>query len=81
MGPEVDAWRAALVDALRGLTVDAVAFTHFMAINAVVAEADGTVDVFSFPPAHASVTEVELDAATGSLTVVSRGSESPPDLR
>jgi broad specificity phosphatase PhoE len=81
MGPDVDEWRAGLLDRLRGIDVDAVVVTHFVAINAVVTEADGTPDVTAFLPAHTSVTVVDVDAGTGALTVVSRGSEAPPDLR
>lgn len=80
LGPDVDRWRAALLAAVRATEVDTVAFTHFVAINAVVAAATADDAVTVFLPANASVTELEVDAATATVRVVSLGSEAPPEV-
>ena len=61
------------------MRADTVVFTHFVAINTVVGAATGTDRVISFSPAHASVTEVEVEPDT--LTVVSLGAATTPDGR
>jgi broad specificity phosphatase PhoE len=78
---EVNGWRTTMVDAVAALTADTVVFTHFVAINALVsfATADGAVTVFL--PGHASVTELEVDPATGSITVVRLGAEANTEIR
>lgn len=80
LGPEVDRWRAGLLAAVRATEADTVAFTHFVAINAVVAAATADDAVTVFLPANASVTELEVDAASGTVRVVSLGSEAPPEV-
>jgi broad specificity phosphatase PhoE len=77
-------WRSRLLDAVLALREDAVAFTHYVAINTVVGAADGDDRVTVFAPAHASVTELEVVA--GRIVVVSRGRETAagpasPDVR
>jgi len=74
----VAAWRAELVAAARAITADTVAFTHFVAINALVSAAQGTDEVTAFLPANASVTTIEV--ADGSLEVVDLGEEAPPEV-
>lgn len=72
--PEVTEWRVGVLDALRSLHGDAVVFTHFMAINAVVGAAEGAADVVVLRPGNASVTVVDVDGP--SLEVVERGAQA-----
>jgi broad specificity phosphatase PhoE len=53
------AWRRALLDALTAIRQDCVIFTHYIAINAAAAAAQGDDRVVCFRPDHASVTVVE----------------------
>lgn len=83
LGPEVDAWRAALLGAVArvgALGVDTVVFTHFVAINAVVAAATADDAVTVFLPANASVTVLDVPPAGGSPRVVALGSEATPEV-
>lgn len=79
LGPEVDGWRAGIVDACCAAASDLVVFTHFVAINAVVAAAEADDAVTVFLPANASVTVVDVEA-DGRLRVVVRGAEGPPEV-
>jgi broad specificity phosphatase PhoE len=81
LGPGVDAWREALLAAVRSIEVDTVAFTHFVAINAVVAAATADDAVTCFLPAHASITELWVEPDDGTVRVVQLGSEAAPDVR
>ncbi len=81
LGATVDGWRARLVEAVHGVADDAVVFTHFVAINAVVAAAEDRPEVMVFAPANGSVTVVDLDPQDRSLTVVRRGGEAAPEVR
>ena len=76
----VDRWREGVLAAVRSIEVDAVVVTHFVAVNAVVAEALGRHDVCTFLPGHASVTVVDV-GADGAIEVVSLGSEAAIDVR
>jgi broad specificity phosphatase PhoE len=83
LGAEVARWRQALVAATLGLGGDAVVFTHFVAINALVGWAEGSALVTTFAPANASVTVVRVEPVPGAaprLTVVRRGDEAPPQV-
>jgi broad specificity phosphatase PhoE len=80
LGPVIDDWRARLLDAVRGATEDAVVFTHFVAINAVVGAADERSEVVVFLPGYASITLVDVDGATGAITIVERGAEATPEV-
>lgn len=79
-GADVAAWRSALVGAALALDQDVVVFTHFVAINALVAAATDDPQVTVFLPANASVTELEVDAGPGQLRVVRRGDEARTDV-
>jgi broad specificity phosphatase PhoE len=57
--PDYGAWRSTLLAAVRAMSGDAVIFSHFIAINAVVGAAAGSEQVVVCRPAHASVTVVE----------------------
>src|SRR5512136_2492234 len=52
--PDYLAWRRALLDSLAHLPHDCVVFTHFIAINVVVAAAYSREDVVCFRPDYAS---------------------------
>jgi probable phosphoglycerate mutase len=75
-------WRGSLVDAALGLAADTVAFTHFVAINALVGWATGSPKVTTFLPANASVTELEVvrSDAGCQLHVVRLGQEATPEV-
>ncbi|MGN6693140.1 MAG: histidine phosphatase family protein [Aquihabitans sp.] len=80
LGPAIDQWRSQLLGAVRSIPHDVVVFSHFVAANAVVGAAEGRPEVVVFAPAYASVTVIDVDSATGSLTVVERGSEATPEV-
>lgn len=80
LGPVIDRWRTSLLDAVRASTEDAVVFTHFVAINAVVGAAQGRPEVVVFAPAYTSVTVVDVDPGAGSIALVARGSEATPEV-
>lgn len=80
LGPTIDGWRGRLLDAVQGATEDAVVFTHFVAVNAVVGAADGRPEVVVFAPAYTSVTVIDVDPATRSFVVTTRGSEATPEV-
>lgn len=80
LGPMVGSWLDRLLDATRAVSVDVVVFTHFVAINAVVAAAQGRPETVVFLPANASVTVIDVDARRGALTVVRLGEEATPEV-
>jgi broad specificity phosphatase PhoE len=57
--PDYTQWRRNLLAALTDLQHDSVIFSHFIAINVVVATARNVEDVVCFRPDHASVTVIE----------------------
>lgn len=75
--PALHAWRDAAVSAMLALERDAVVFTHFIAINAIVGAAVGSAETIVFRPGHASITALDLRA--GALRVVSLGAETASD--
>lgn len=74
-------WRSSLVDAALRVEADTVAFTHFVAINALAGWASGSPKVTSFVPANASVTELEVVVgdAGPQLRVLRSGEEAPTE--
>jgi broad specificity phosphatase PhoE len=72
--PDFDGWRATLLNSLRAMTGDAVIFSHFVAINAVVGAAQGNELMMSFRPDHASVTTIEVSA--GAISVLELGRQA-----
>lgn len=75
--PALHAWRDAAVSAMLALDRDAVVFTHFIAINAIVGAAVGSAETIVFRPGHASITA--LDLRDGGLRVISLGAETASD--
>jgi broad specificity phosphatase PhoE len=78
-GPELLSWRAHLLDALNNQAAATVMFTHFIAINVAVGEANGDRRVVCFLPDNASRTV--LDASDGRLTVVELGAQARTAVR
>jgi len=74
--PDYLTWRAALLDSLASLPNDSVIFTHFIAINAVVAAARRSDSVVCFRPDHASVTLVESTGSGFELIALGREAET-----
>jgi broad specificity phosphatase PhoE len=68
-------WRRGLLDLVTGLETDAVLFTHYVAINAVLGAALERDEVYLFRPANASVTVIGNDG--GRLRLIARGAENP----
>lgn len=80
LDPELRAWRARLLAAVRATETDTAVFSHFIAINAVVAAAIGADATIVCRPDYASVTEMEV--AAGALKLVRQGAEmSAGELR
>lgn len=74
--PDYAAWRSSLVDAVRVIAGDAVIYSHFIAINAIVGAAQQSEQVLCFRPGHASVTTIEVGG--GKITVRQLGQEAAP---
>ncbi len=71
--PELLQWRRKILDSLRQLPDQAVVFTHFMVMNAVLGEARGAPNLVCYQPDYCSVLALQVDDA---LAVVDTGSES-----
>ena len=78
-GPEVRTWRQGVLDTLTGQSTGAVAFSHFIAINAAVGAATGDPRVVCFLPDNGSRTVV--DVVDGRLRLVERGAEAETVVR
>ena len=72
--PDFLSWRDDLLAAVQRIPEDAVLFSHFIAINAIVGAARGMDDVVCFRPDHASVTVV--DTSSGAFRIVELGREA-----
>lgn len=72
--PDYSAWRAALLNGVRGMDGDAVVFSHFIAINVVIGAARNSEQVISYRPDHASITVVE--AGRDRLAIKALGREA-----
>jgi broad specificity phosphatase PhoE len=72
--PDFLTWRSDMLGAVLRIPEDAVIFSHFIAINAIVGAARGSDDVVCFRPDHASVTVVATDS--GALQVIELGREA-----
>lgn len=78
-GPGPQRWRQALIDFLAAQEVDAVIFSHFVAINVAVGAALGRDDVISFRPANASITVI--DASAKGIALIELGEEATTIVR
>jgi broad specificity phosphatase PhoE len=72
--PDYQQWRGAMLRRLRDLSEDSVIFTHYIAINVVVGAALDDERVVCFRPDHASITIVEIEAA--SLRLIELGQQA-----
>lgn len=70
--PDFLSWRADLLAAVKRIPEDAVIYTHFIAINVLVGEAQGSDRVVCFRPDHASVTVVDTDSGTPRIVELGR---------
>jgi len=68
---DIQAWRARALRAVLAYGSDTLVFTHFMVINALVAEASGDTRVVCFEPDYGSVTRFRCDGER--LTLLSLG--------
>ncbi|MCP4755637.1 MAG: histidine phosphatase family protein [Proteobacteria bacterium] len=67
-------WRQGIVEAVGALEEDTVIFSHFIAINAIVGEAEGDDRVVVFLPDNGSITIIETDE--NGICLVERGLEA-----
>jgi broad specificity phosphatase PhoE len=58
--PDYLGWRRTLLERVASLSEDSVIFSHFIAINAIVAAARNEAAVVCFRPDHASITSIEV---------------------
>ena len=72
--PDFLSWRSDMLAAVLRIPEDAVVFSHFIAINAIVAATRGSDDVVCFRPDHASITVVDTDS--GAFRIVELGREA-----
>jgi broad specificity phosphatase PhoE len=79
LGPVVAAWRSRLIATVLATPEDTVVFTHFVAINALVGEANGNDAVVVFSPKNGSCTSVDVDG--GTLSDVQLGSQAETEIR
>ena len=74
LGPDLLAWRDALVECVQSQREDCVIFCHFIAINVAVGAAKGDDQVVIFRPDNGSVTT--FDSGAGALRLVELGREA-----
>ena len=72
-------WRDDVVSALTDLEEDALIFSHFIAINAVVGHCRGNDAMVVFRPGHCSVTC--FDVSAGNIRLVTLGDEADTQVR
>jgi broad specificity phosphatase PhoE len=77
--PLLMSWRASVLRGLHALPDDAVVFSHFIAINVIVGEANNDRRVVCFHPDNASRTVV--DVADGSVRVHELGHQADTVVR
>ncbi len=67
-------WRQTILDFVSGLDEDAVLFSHFMVINAIVGAVEDDDNVMIFRPDNCSVTRISVH--DGRLSLIERGHEA-----
>ena len=72
--PSLLEWHRAMIDWALAQETDAVAFSHFIAINVLAGAATNADDLITFAPDNGSITR--LDNAGGTLKLVQRGREA-----
>jgi len=73
LDPALHAWRSDVLAALDALDQDAVVFTHFIAINAIVSAVTKDPHTIACRPGHASITELARE--NGVLRLVELGAQ------
>jgi|SRR5215469_17793814 len=73
--PELATWRESVIAVLLAQCEDTVVFSHYIAINVAVGEAEHDDRVVAFSPDNCSVTILEIDA--GKLRLIEKGREAP----
>ena len=77
--PQLQSWRSGVIEALCSLSLDTVVFTHFIAINVAVGQANGDDRVVNFLPDNGSVTIIEANESI--LNVIQQGLEAKTEIR
>lgn len=72
-------WREAIIDFTRRQTGDAVFFTHFVVVNAIVSAIEGRDNVIVFRPSYCSITGIRLSGDT--MEVIDKGREAVTVVR
>jgi broad specificity phosphatase PhoE len=78
LGPELAAWRDAVIDRVRAIQTDTVVHSHFIAINVLVGAALGDDRVVCFAPDNCSWTVLDVDAK---IEVVELGRQATTEVR
>ena len=76
LGPELEAWRNELLDAVLELDDGTVVVSHFIAINALIGVAVGDDRVMHVPLANCSITTLDTEPSARRLAVVALGVEA-----
>jgi broad specificity phosphatase PhoE len=71
---ELQRWQQSMRDCLLELKEDTAIFTHFVAINAMVAAATNNNSVLVFKPDNGSITQ--FDTGAGELRLLNRGKDA-----
>lgn len=71
---QVQDWRSALIETVSSLPDNSVVFSHFIAINAIVGDLEGSDAVILFRPNHCSVTHIQ--PTNSGMRLVQRGAEA-----
>jgi len=78
LDPALREWRRQVISAMLDLDRDTVAFSHYIAINAVVGEASGDGSVICFSPTNCSVTSIEVN--NGKMSLVELGNSAVTEV-
>lgn len=62
LGPDIQAWRTALIDRLLALRTDSVIFTHFLTMNAALGHVQDDDRVVVFDPGYCNIMELAVDS-------------------
>ncbi|WP_373085117.1 histidine phosphatase family protein [Sneathiella sp.] len=72
--PDLQVWRATILDFAKRQTRDAIFVTHFVVINAIVGAIEKSDKLVVFRPDHCSVTKIRLQ--NGELSMIEKGAEA-----
>lgn len=74
LSPELKNWRKNMIQCLLDVTEDTAFFSHFVAINLLVGEAESRKEVMVFRPDNGSISSFESDGKN--LRLLERGAEA-----